>query len=356
MTHYFKSGNIVNLQASDSMDVLNYLPADVYVIKKNEMTNTLYLQTTNHFELPSKIYGDYKNRSQRIINTFNERTISTGVLLTGDKGAGKTLLTKIIANSLIEKDIPVIIVNEPACGPIFNELIGKITQPAMILFDEFDKVYDKDEQKELLTLLDGTVQTKKLFVFTANNGTIDEHMINRPGRIYYKFKYAGIDEQFVRDYCEDRLKNKNNLEGIVVVANSFTAFTFDMLQSMVEEMNRYDEDAASVLNYLNIDLTKEMNSYAVTVLYKGIPITNSYYPRYVDTNPLLGNGRDIDIYADNKHTFKNEEDIPQLTPDKKSFVKISKGGILTFAFKHNDEDVLVILEKKQEFSFNWNLL
>lgn len=356
MTHYFKSGNIINLQASDSMGVLDYLPADVYVIKKNDMTNTLYLQTANHFELPSKIYGEYVQRADRVINTFNSRNNSTGILLTGDKGAGKTLLTKIIANKLIDDNIPVIIVNEPACGPIFNELIGKITQPAMILFDEFDKVYDAEQQKELLTLLDGTIQTKKLFVFTANDGTIDQHMINRPGRIYYKFKYSGIDEQFVRDYCNDRLNNKQFIDSIVVVSNSFTAFTFDMLQSLVEEMNRYNEDATSSLKYLNIDLNKEYNQYTVSVLYKGVPITNTYYPRYIDNNPLFGNGRDIDVYTDgNKHTFKEEDNIPSLMLDKRSFSKISKGGVLTFKFDYNDDVILVILEKKQEFSYNWNL-
>ena len=360
MTYYFKSGNTVNLQASDSMDVLDHLPADTYVVKKNEITNTMYLQTMNQFDLPYKIYGNYSDRAEKIINTFNDRNSSTGLLLTGDKGSGKTLLSKIIATKLIQNNIPIIVVNEPLCGPIFNELVGKINQPAMILFDEFDKIYDKDEQKELLTLLDGTIQTKKLFVFTANYGTIDEHMINRPGRIYYKFDYKGIGEDFVRDYCEDRLNNKSRIDGVTLISNSFTSFTFDMLQSLIEEMNRYDEEASSAIRSLNIDLNKETVNYDVTILVDGKPITNTFWPRTVNGNPLINTAdRSIEIYtSDSKknQTFDDDSNLPELRMSKETFFKISKGGVLTFRFKHNESDIFVILEKKQEFQFNWDLL
>ena len=68
-----------------------------------------------------------------------------------------------------------------------------IEQPCIILFDEFEKVYDDQDQEKALTLLDGVFPSRKLFIMTVNNKwRVNEHMRNRPGRIYYMLDFAGF--------------------------------------------------------------------------------------------------------------------------------------------------------------------
>lgn len=356
MTHYFKTGNTINIEPSDALEVLDNLPAATYIVKKNDMTGKMYLQTTSNFELPSKIYGNPIERVARIKNTFNTRTRSTGLLLSGDKGSGKTLLAKSLANSLISDNVPVIVVNEAWCGQAFNELIGHINQPAMVFFDEFDKVYDKDEQQELLTLLDGTVETKKLFVLTTNSGHVDEHLLNRPGRIYYKFNYSGIDETFVREYADDVLLNKDHLDSLVVIANTFASFTFDMLQTLIEEMNRYGESAENAIENLNIDITNENVSYSVNVLYNGNAVTNTFWPKLMDVNPLFTKSpREIEFNFDDGRTLtdKMSKGFPELILSKDNLLSIKDSGTMIFKYNHGKNDVLVVVERFKQDPYIW---
>ena len=76
-------------------------------------------------------------------------------------------------------------------------------------------------------------------------------MRNRPGRIYYMLDFDGLGPGFVREYCQDNLKNKDNTEKVVQVSGLFSQFNFDLLKAMVEEMNRYNETPAQVLKFLN---------------------------------------------------------------------------------------------------------
>ncbi len=375
MTRFFRSGNDFTARADGSVDIFDQLPAKTFTVKKNEFTGELYFQIIPDLEVPSKIYGTSPQENvNRIINTFNDRynnSKSTGVLLTGDKGSGKTLLTKILATDMITLGHPVIVINEPWCGQKFNELIGSINQPAMVLFDEFEKVYDEEDQQSLLTLLDGTINSSKLFVMTSNSRNINEFLTNRPGRIYYTFEYHGLNAEFVEEYARDKLKNQSNISTIKAVHSAFSSFTFDMLATIVEEMNRYDEDAFTAVSYLNIDVANEKVSYDVHVVYNGEMIPNNYYPKYINRNPLYNeDGRfEMNIYADDDEQDSiPSPDISSSKPTKKdslitkfhsinlsknNFVGISDGGTITYQIMIEDKKVYVILSKINRFSFDF---
>lgn len=360
-SYFFVNGNQITVAAQDSCNVMTSLPTGTYTIKKNPDSGNLFLETMPTMSLPQKIYGDVHARADRIINTFNNRTRSTGVLLSGDKGSGKTMLTKVISAKMMENNVPVIIVNSPWCGPAFNQLIGNITQPAVVIFDEFDKVYDDDEQKELLTLLDGTIETKKLFIFTTNTNDIDDRLINRPGRIYYSFEYEGLDQSFVRQYAEDTIVNRDHIEQFVQVCSMFSSMTFDMMSGLVEEMNRYGEDVQTVMEYVNVDITKENTTYSVSVLYNGKPINNTFYPYVIDGNPLFTEHCPIiDVISAPNKTFTSENISlidNRLRINKDSLHKVTSGGKMYFTFTANtNNDVIVILERQARKNANWLLV
>lgn len=251
MPHFIKNGNQYSVAPSGSLVIETRLPAQTYVVKLNHMTG-FYLEIVEDFSLPPKIYGDTITKTQRVLNTFNSRPNSTGVLLVGDKGSGKTLLAKSISKEAVHMGIPTLVINSSFTGDQFNSFIQSIDQPSIIIFDEFEKTYNSKEQEAILTLLDGVFPSKKLFILTSNDKyRIDDNMKNRPGRIYYMFTFKGLDEEFIREYCQDNLNDKSKIEDLVKVSSLFDSFNFDLLCAFVEEMNRYGESPFDLTDLLN---------------------------------------------------------------------------------------------------------
>lgn len=250
MSHFIRKGNTFRVAPEQAIQIEKHLPVGTYSVKHDD--NGLFLDQIDSFEVKGKIYGDAPARAARIINTFLDRPNSTGVLLSGEKGSGKTLLTKIVSVEAAKLGIPTLIVNFPYKGDGFNTFIQSIDQPCIVLFDEFEKVYDDDDQTLALTLLDGVYPSKKLFMLTVNEShKVNMSMKNRPGRLYYSFEYEGLSMDFIREYCADNLLNMAHMDKLCAISTTFYRFSFDMLKAMVEEMNRYSENAQEVLMVLN---------------------------------------------------------------------------------------------------------
>jgi hypothetical protein len=276
MTYFLKSGNQFKVSSKEAMDLHETLPNGNYVIKE-DMFHNLFLESIDSFEIKGKTYGDHMRNCDRILNTFKDRPNTTGVMLAGEKGSGKSLLAKAISIEGAKQNIPTIVINAPWAGDRFNSFIQSIEQPVIVLFDEFEKVYDSDAQEAILTLLDGVFPSKKLFVLTCNDKwRIDQHMRNRPGRIYYMLDFKGLTADFIIEYCEDNLINKAHIEKICQIASLFSEFNFDMLKALIEEMNRYNEAPEEALKMLNAkpEFDSGSNRYTIELVLKGVPLDN----------------------------------------------------------------------------------
>jgi len=251
MTYYIRNGTSYRVSDEGNVDITTILPVGNYIVKQDAFGN-FFLDKVDNFIAPKKLYGDVLKNANRILNTYFDRTTSTGVMLAGEKGSGKTLLSKMISVIATEKDVPTILVNTPYHGDEFNQFIQGIDQPCIILLDEFEKMYDSEQQESILTLLDGVFPSKKLFILTCNDKwRIDQNMRNRPGRIYYMMDFKGLDISFIEEYCEDNLKNKEHISSVIKISTLFSEFNFDMLKALVEEMNRYNETAQESMAMLN---------------------------------------------------------------------------------------------------------
>lgn len=293
---YLKHGNSFTVTRDEKMDLHRLLPASTYVVKRS--MSGFYLDLVDAFEPINKVYGNAEAQCNRIINTFLDRPYQTGVLLTGQKGTGKTLIARLVSEKLIkEHQMPVIMVNDPHCDTEFKQFIADISQPCVIFFDEFEKVYDSEQQEQILTLLDGTIQTKKLFILTCNNKyKLDTNLTNRPGRIYYAFEYAGLEEEFIVQYCEDKLVNKERIQDVVTTTRVFDAFSFDMLKALVEELNRYNENPSDALKVLNISPTESTRArFTMKVFNAKTDIEYNIGNDEYRGNPLSGNDA-VEVY------------------------------------------------------------
>lgn len=300
MTRFIKNGNQFMVASEESMDVRDMLPAGNYTVKEMPMGGPLYLEQIDNFTQLTKVYGDCLKNTDRVIRTFLSRPAATGIMLTGEKGSGKTLLTKNIAIELAKQGIPTIVINAPWHGDKFNSFIQTITQPCAILFDEFEKTYDRDEQEAILTLLDGVFPSKKLFMLTTNDKyRVDYHMRNRPGRIFYMLDFKGLDANFISEYCQDNLENKNHIDKIVNISSLFAEFNFDMLKALVEEMNRYNETPQEALKMLNAKPEFDGGSkYDIQLIRDGQEMKGDISPSIFDGNPLQPKGIEISVDVD----------------------------------------------------------
>lgn len=247
-------GDRTFLASESNSNIYNDLLPITYVVK-HQPDLGFFLEHASDMSVPAKIYGNPHMLADRIINTFKLRKEQTGVHLTGEKGSGKTLLTKVISKKMREEhSYPTVIVNTPFCGEGFNTFVASIDTPCMFVFDEFEKMYDDDQQQAMLTLFDGTRNSKKLFVVTTNTSyRVGEYMHNRPGRFYYHIKYDGLETDFIREYVEDTIKNRSLINTTVDFCMAFgNTLNFDMLQALLEEMNRYDEEPRKAVKMLNI--------------------------------------------------------------------------------------------------------
>lgn len=238
------------------------LPAGNYDLDFNMIYGWHFQTVPNPVKVT--LYGNTINvRKDKIITSYLSRTgKNTGVLFSGNKGSGKTLLCNEIIIELMEKyNIPCINIKGgfEDFAPI--DALKKITQPAIIFIDEFEKKFSShEEQNLLLSFLDGDSCKNKLVMFSTNCDSISEFLLDRPSRIFYHFNYQKIDRETVDSYCTEKLKNTDHKMNILKLWRT-SVMSFDILQSLVEELNRYpDQDFVHLLRDMNVSVAKTQYS------------------------------------------------------------------------------------------------
>jgi len=330
MKGFVDSGDIVYHISYDEENLKERLTPRVYSVQFNKMQGFFLKKEKSKFELPELFGSEIQRKSKKVITKFKSKSTATGILLSGLKGGGKTLLSSLISNEMIELGYPVILVNEPFTGQGFMEFMNTLGT-CVVFFDEFAKVYvdrennNKSIQNQLLTLIDGTMKSKKLFIFTENkSNTIDEFLIGRPGRIHYHFKFDRLTKEIQGEYIRQYIKDPKKVEEIEDALDSVKDLTFDILSAVVDEVLLFeDQSVFELISEMNISI-KDQAKLTARMFFGDTEIFN-FQPNLSNKNSYIyvdvdKDGTPIEITGE-----KTSEDSACVDVYDNHFVKMLPG-------------------------------
>ena len=207
--------------------------------------------------LPQTVYQTKKDKLfvDRVLkNFFSSEKNTTGVLLTGDKGTGKSVTAKVLAE---KANLPIIVINPEIEEKYLEEFFKEFSQPVCILFDEVDKYFDT---RKMLTFLDGMHKTaKKLVIMTANDeDNLSNFIKNRCSRVRYYRHYSMIEDakEYAELICEAKnIKNKEEVINFIVQNIKYPSI--DNISSFIDEIIFTEEwglTLKEVLEFMNINV------------------------------------------------------------------------------------------------------
>ena len=272
MNKYAISGVNVFSYTEQEGDVVDKLPVAYYKLQQHPMFGPYLEKKGENLAVPDLIYGSTEKRAELIINTFNRKEDAMGVALFGSKGAGKTLLSNVLANKSLAQGMPVV----DLTGTVdFNAGILDFVNglgSCMIILDEFFKnLMNRDNsesnstsndlqnvekaQNRMLTFFSATNNAKRLTVIIDNNSQfLNDFFRNRPSRLRYIFNYNSVESEVVKALCKKEGLSED-MESALVTYATKNCCTFDMINELIDEV--INQPVLEEVNLVNI--TSYMN-------------------------------------------------------------------------------------------------
>lgn len=350
MMNIVKSGTTYRIYGNE-VSLMKELPVKTFKVNFSKFTGIFLTEVKDLEVKEEKVYGNFQKKIDKVLTAFSLFERNMGIILSGQKGGGKTLFARRLAERGLKEGYPFLIVDGPVPG--LKDFISSIEQKVIVLFDEFEKNFvngeDGNEQDELLSMFDGTDSGNKLFIITCNEtNKISSYMFGRPGRFHYHFRVGNPTEEEIKEYLEDNLFNeeKDKIEKICLLARAESDISYDALRAIAFELNT-GSSVEEIIEELNIDFNfYSRKRYECVVKYKdgttvverigmnpfieqsySFNFTGANYDFYLEfnTNDLVANRNDdlsIDINNVILTDFDREKEEPSKFVDKNNIIKI----------------------------------
>ena len=247
---FIKNGdNIMPIPSGSNYELI---AGKVYELHNTQMDNPC-LEESNDFIFPEKYYLSESDKKfiTKSVNTYNKTDkLTTGVLFSGLKGSGKTLMAKKAA---MESGLPIIVVNGSVRASDIEDFFAHVSDNVCIIMDELDKNW---YLPALLGFFDGVKPTcKKLILCTANEeNDINKYLNDRCSRIRYKRAFKSIDKNVAKTVLSEYFDTEEAIEGAAeFCCSAMSVVSYDNVVVFGEEhKNNPDADFDEILNDLNI--------------------------------------------------------------------------------------------------------
>lgn len=281
--------DIVTVQDRPS---IKKLPAGIYNIREDK--ESFFFHASNkEYIFPEFITDGMKSQVNFILGNLKgeDELGATGVLMSGDFGAGKTMAMEMVASSLMKQhQIPVVIVDSATSGHILLSMIMSIG-PCVVTIDEFDRTYS--EPKAMLSLLsflsDSGLKDVTILATTNNPAKLPKSITNRPGRFLYHLRFKNETDKLALNMLEKKgIYNKEIVLGILVYIKTY-APSFDIVNTLVRcAVNSHDEsevffDLIDCMNLPSFPINKNRmeRKNNITVTDVNFDIESGELPRYM---------------------------------------------------------------------------
>ena len=245
-TEFIKIGDrlVIKPQGAD----YDLIPGKVYDLSFDRYMGEDVFKENGELSLPTKVYSSKKDEffKKRVLTYFNNAfTDTTGVMLAGTKGTGKTIMAKVLAK---ESNLPIIIVDPQYPESRLIKYFKQISTPVCILFDEVDKSFNTEK---MLDFLDGLQKTsKKLVIMTCNNlGKVSEYLQDRCSRIRYLRKYTTDDNLEFLDVLIKDMGIKNVEEVSKYCRENIKLLSMDNIVAFLNEIKLLEDEDCTLDEY-----------------------------------------------------------------------------------------------------------
>lgn len=263
---YVKNDDIIQIISGDSINTSHKLEKATYKVCFSQMSG-FYLEETEEPKVPvDKVYGASPARVEHLLSYYNQTKDNVGVLLSGTKGLGKSLMAKLLCKKLYEEqNCPIVIVDRYFQG--LKDFLSNLKN-TVIMFDEFEKVFSRSNkqeeedhrQEEMLTLFDGTSSndSHNMYILIVNRvSEVNEFLLSRPGRIRYHYRFTGLAHEDIEEYCEDNInmsdpKAKVFVKDLCAYSAKIGVLSYDVLTSVVDEFNKFKSPLSEIMDCMNV--------------------------------------------------------------------------------------------------------
>lgn len=242
--------------------VIDKLPVATYRVNFSMDSGYSLNKVESDFTIKNtqKVFGNREPKVEMIEKAFLSSDSSIGVLLTGEKGIGKTLFARMVSTNMARQGIPTVIVDGNSIGKVssLSRYLDTLPSNIMIMFDEYEKVFDKDMQSDMLGLFDGMSNSKRLYVITANDTyKLSNYIKGRPGRFLFDIQFNFLSEQEVEEYVTYFIPDitKNEL-GFARNLATIYSINYDILNALVR-MHKIGYKFADSIESLNLGLSDD---------------------------------------------------------------------------------------------------
>lgn len=230
----------------------------VYMADYDRVTGDIFLKSTPKLIMPENHYETEKDTKfiNKVLAHYNRtNTGTTGVILAGVKGTGKTVMAKSIAK---KSDLPIVLLDKKFPPREITGLMTKLKdEKVCIIIDEIDKINDHAYDDDfLLQLFDGiSTCGNNLIISTCNNvEDVNEYLLDRCSRIRYYKEFEEMSPSMIQAILENRLNDKTEVKPLTdFVIQNFGLISFDNVTAFAEEVNENpNETFESLFEDMNI--------------------------------------------------------------------------------------------------------